>query len=425
MSENDRVIVVGAGIAGISAAKKLQEEGKKVVVLEARERAGGRIHSIELGDDRVDMGASWMNGEEGNPIAEEAKELNIGYERFPVVTPESAYDGVTAKSFPGDVIDCYNDDFHEELEQLKEELGPDASMSDASDAFIARKGLTGDEARIARWAIEQFDVEAFYGGPTNETSLEWFYEDDGFDGNDFGFPDGYGQLIEAMAQGIDIRLNQPVTQISHYSEGVVVQAGEIFQGERVIITVPLGVLKNKQIEFDPVLPQPKLEAIQKLAMGTLEKVVLQFDSVFWPAAGLSYIDEPQGRLPCYMDISAMNKKPTLVVFHGGSQSVELLSKHDDESIKQMIMERLSYATQQTVPEPIHYKVSRWSSEIYSYGSNVFIPLGASINDIKELAKPVGRLYFAGEATTSRYYGTTHGAMITGYREAENVLLETC
>ena len=422
-NESDRIIVIGAGIAGISAAKKIQDQGKEVLVLEARERLGGRIHTSQIGNNHVDLGATWLNGDIGNPVANAATRYKIKKVPLPDETPEYAYDSESQRTFSGKEIEDFSNDFYKELKELKRELEDKASMSDAADAFIAARNLTGEAARKVRWAIEQFNVEVFYAGPASNTSLEWFDEEEDFEGSDYGFPHGYSQIVEALAAGIDIEYEMTVNKIQYDSKGVLIEAGDkVYRGSLAIITVPLGVLKSGDIKFEPALPAKKQESIDKLAMGTLEKVVLQFDTVFWTGAGLIYLDEPLGRLPLYMDISAVSQQPTLIVFHGGKNSVDLLSRYDDESIKSLAIERLSKALGKEVPEPTNYLVTRWCQDPYAFGSYAYLPVGSSPADMDELAKPVNsRLFFAGEATSSKYYGQTHGAMISGLSAAQKIL----
>ncbi|MFK7827497.1 MAG: flavin monoamine oxidase family protein [Oligoflexales bacterium] len=422
-SENDRIIVIGAGIAGISAAKQLQDQGRNVIVLEARGRLGGRIHTSSLGDDTTDLGATWLNGDIDNPVAEAAKRYHIKKVPLPDITTDFAFDSVSEKNFLGEEIDHYSENFFDELKKLKKELDSEASMTEAADAYISNKNLTGDQARHARWAIEQFNVEIFYAGPANQTSLKWFDEDEGFKGDDYGFPNGYEQIVRAMSAGLKIDYNMPVNKILYDAQEVIVEAGDSnYRASQVIVTVPLGVLKSGNIEFEPTLPSKKQQSIDKPAMGTLEKVVLQFDTIFWPSTGVIYIDEPMGRLPLYMDISAISLKPTLVVFHGGNESVKLISRYDDESIKNSAIDRLAHALGKEVPEPANYLVTRWSQDPYALGSYAYVPVGASPSDMEELASPLNdRVFFAGEATSSEYYGQTHGAMISGLRAADEVL----
>ena len=423
-TSSQKVIVIGGGIAGISAARKLHDEGQEVLILEARDRIGGRIHTINLGGEPVDLGATWLNGERNNPVAEAASKYQIKKVSLPDETPKLTFDSFSESTFSSNIIDNYSDNFFRKLRKLKRKLGASASMSEAADAYIASHNLVGDAARHARWAIEQFNVELFYAGPATKTSLKWFDEDEDFEGKDFGFPDGYAQVVDAMASGLNIEYNRPVKKIDYSNpEEIKVDAdGQIYKGSRVIITVPLGVLKAGHIDFIPSLPNKKLEAINRLEMGTLEKVILQFDHVFWPKGGLIYIDEPQGRLPLYLDISAISHNPTLVVFYGGEQSVSILGRYDDHSIQKLVLDRLSQALNKEIPEPIAYHVTRWGQDPFTLGSYSFIPVGSSPRDMKELAKPVDeRMFFAGEACSPDYYGQTHGAMISGLKAAKSIL----
>ena len=417
--KNNRVIVIGAGLAGLTAAKKLKEQGRKVVILEARDRIGGRINTEQFGNDVVDMGATLLQEFDGNPVTNVAETFGIEFSSLPDEIPKQVYDSITNTTFPGSIIYEIASDFFLKLNKLKRMLGPSASMKDATDKYISLKNLVGEEARRAKWVIEQYWVEAFYSGPANETSLKSYYEDFGWD---YGFPGGYGQITDAIASGLNIRYNREVVRIKYDTNGVRVKAGgRNYVGSHVIVTVPLGVLKDERIKFKPKLPFNKRNAIESLGMGSLEKVVLQFNETFWPEGGLLYIDQPQGMLPMYIDTSPLQKKPTLVIYHGGNQAKATLGKNDEE-IKDLALERLSKALGINIPDPINYRVSRWSSDPFSLGSYSFIPVGSSAKDMLTLSEQTNcRVFYAGEATTPDYYGSTHGAMITGTRVADEVL----
>ena len=425
--EQIEVIVVGAGAAGLSAARALHEREFGVVVLEARDRIGGRIHTVDVGGATVDLGASWVVGTDGNPLAELLSDLGLSYSPFPVPIPSTVYDAVTDDYVSINGLINVAEAFFEGgmLRQLRQALGSGASVADGAAQFIANEGYAGDEARRARFAIEQYYTELSYAGPADNTSLQWIFEDDDF-GLDMNAPDGgYGQLVDALAVPLDIRLEHFVDRVEYDDSGVTVHAGErSFRGDVAIVTVPLGVLKAGRITFDPPLPSSKLDAIDRLDMGTLEKVVLRFDDEFWPDDGLIYIGEPQGTLPLTMDFTDNAGVPTLVILHGGSGSIATLAALDDDAVVAASLEQLSAGLAGldiSVPQPAAVRVTRWGQDPYAGGSYAYIPVGASFEDMDELAQPVaGRVLFAGEATDAQYYGNVHSAIRSGLREAQRV-----
>ena len=198
----------------------------------------------------------------------------------------------------------------------------------------------------------------------------------------------------------------------------------IHEASYAIVTVPLGVLKAGSITFKPPLPSAKLGAIQRLDMANLEKVVLVFDEPFWSPLGeaLTYIGDPVGEFPWFVDFTETAGQPTLLCLFGGATARRTLETQSDDQIIARTLEILSEMTNEDIPTPQASYVTRWKEDPWSRGSYSYLPVGASAQDMHELSRPVGqRLFFAGEATVARRYGTVHGAMLSGRREAERVL----
>ncbi|MBK8264433.1 MAG: FAD-dependent oxidoreductase [Nannocystis sp.] len=232
-------------------------------------------------------------------------------------------------------------------------------------------------------------------------------------------------MIDALAEGLDVRLATPAAAVEYdeLAARVRTSADELLEADRVIVTVPLGVLKAGALAFSPPLPVDKLTALGRLEMGSLEKVVLRFESAFWSAAGEGdlawlYLGEARGEFPFIVDITPDAGAPTLVLLHGGARAREQLDVRDDDTLVAdalLVLERLHGGP---IPAPLASHVTRWRSDPWSRGSYSFPALGQSMEDFDRLAAPVGdRVLFAGEATSRPYFGTVHGAVHSAIREA--------
>ncbi len=422
-----RVIVVGAGAAGLTAARALHDAGVAVTVLEARDRIGGRAWTAEVGAATVDLGAAWAHGVEDNPMVDFADAHGLAY------TPDATrwgrlYDAGSGRAL-GDAgwsaLDDAYDGFEASLDDLKDDLG-DTTVAAARDAWIADEGLAGQDARLARHAIDQWMVELSYAGPVDNTGLAWFWDEPELAGGDQFPVGGYGGWMDALADGLDIRLEHPVTTITHDPDGgvSVEAAGAVFEGTHAIVTVPVGVLRAGSITFAPPLSAERRAALDRLDTGNLEKVVLVWDEPWWDGS-LEYVAaDNSGAFPEFYDLSATAGAPTLVALYGGGFARELQAGGSDAAIVASALDVLAEAYGRAIPTPAHTAVTRWTSDPFTLGSYTYLPPGASPDDIDALAAPEhARLAFAGEGTSRLYYGNVHAAVLTGLREARRLGVE--
>lgn len=423
------VVVVGAGLAGLTAARALHEAGVSVQVLEARDRLGGRLWTADVGGAPVDLGGAWFHGTNGSPLADFADAAGIGYARDRS-RENAGYDAVAGAPLSdaawGWMDEAY-EGFPARLDSLREELGPDASLADARAAWLADRGWSGAQARAGRFAIDQWHVALEYAGPPEETSLRWFWEEGAFGGGDHLPEGGYVSVIDAMAAGLDIRLGTPVSAIAATEGGLRLRTpdGEV-DATHVIVTVPLGVLKAGGITFSPPLPADKAAAIGRLQMGNLEKVVLRYDTDWFRPEGGGYYVAPDedGAWAQIADVSDAAGAPTLVVLSGGDFSRGRRAGLSAAAAVAEVQGVLAQVYGRTPPAPIATAMTDWTSDPLAFGSYSFVPVGASMDDMDTLAAPVdGRLLFAGEATFARYFGTAHGALLSGLREARRLGVE--
>ena len=249
--------------------------------------------------------------------------------------------------------------------------------------------------------------------------------DDVFGDTEVVFPHGYDALASALADGLDIVLNSPVTAIDYRENTSVVVRTETqdYTASKVLITVPLGVLKAGAIDFSPSLPSAKYAAIAALEMGLLDKLYLRFDNVFWEndILNVGYVNQAPGRFPYWLNLQPVTGEPVLLAFNGGDVALQLEGCTDADVLAEAMGVLRSIYGEGT-PEPIDYRITRWAADQYSYGAYSALAMGATPDMRCDLAEPIDkRIFFAGEATHSQHPSTVHGAFLSGVREAERIL----
>lgn len=195
-----------------------------------------------------------------------------------------------------------------------------------------------------------------------------------------------------------------------------------YQAPYVLCTVPLGVLQKGNILFRPDLTQNKKKAMTKLAMGTLDRVYLQFPYVFWDKEidEINYIPEKSIRWLEIVNLFKINKNPGLMAFVAGDQA-ELMEKESQKEVVQDLMHHLQVIYGKDIPQPSFYKITHWHSDPFSYGAYSFIHINGDGHAYDDLAKPINnRLFFAGEATNAKYPASVPGAYLSGLRAAREV-----
>ena len=421
---DEDILIVGAGIAGLSAAQTLKKWGYRVTILEARSRVGGRIFtSREWQDAPLDLGASWIHGVSGNPIAELAKENGIK-------TVETDYDNHWIYKANGDELTNTEYNAFEEYEGLIEEyiaeaieeLDDDISLKSLVESVFREEELSAEEKKIFLYLLNSV-VEHEYAADISEFSVFAFNEGEEFGGEDVIFPQGYDQIIDILSAGLDIRLNEVVTRVDYGDSGVRIQTNTAtYESDRALITVPLGVLQRGDIQFSPTLPADKQDAINSLGMGLLDKLYLRFPNIFWDKGAdmLGYLGDKTGEWAEWLNIAHYTDEPILLGFNAGSFA-RTVENWTDEQIVESAMSVLRDIYGSNIPDPLDWQITRWAKDPFSWGAYSFLKPGTSGKTLKTLAQPVdGKLFFAGEATSNDYQATVHGAYLSGIRAAEEI-----
>lgn len=414
-----RVIVVGAGLAGLSAARTLRDRGMEVIVIEARDHIGGRISTDRSLGVAVERGASWLHGMNGNPLARLVRDEKLStffsdYDDYEVWLPG----GERPEDWElEDAIDAFDTVLDKAADEAEE--GSDLSLMEAIDQLDP--GMLKDP--LSGWMLSS-EIEDDGGAPLSRISALQYGEDRGFDGPEALLPDGFGRVAEALAKGLDIRLGEPVRRISHGPGTVVVEtAKESHSGTHVISTLPLGVLKAGHVAFDPPLPDRHAGAIASLGFGAVTKVSVKFDRCFWPEETqfLSYAAKERGRWPTMINLMPVNGASILTLVSTGDYAL----KSDTMSEAELQADIAAVLGEIFGPEarPAEKIVAaQWSRDPFSLGVYSYPAVGCTPADFDGLAEPVGnRLFLAGEHTIFEHHGTAHGAFMSGERAAEQVI----
>lgn len=428
----ERVLVVGAGIAGLAVANAMAHAGVECVVLEARDRIGGRLHTVDLGGVPVDLGGSWIHQPDGNPLTALAADFGVTCTPGNPVPRIGGYDAAEGRRVGADemrdVLEVQFDRFPAALDSLREELGRQASGLDGIDAFLRSSGLTGAAARRNRQNLLS-EVEAAGSDLAKSQSLQWLFDEREYGGDYLGdLPDGgYRALVDAVATGVDVRLSAPVTGVRVGGNGVQLQCadGEVHDGSHVVVAVPLGVLKRGGLSFAPALPADRLAVIDRLGFGRYEKVCLSFAEPFWREAGVSHTayfsgdaDEAAGWM---IDHDAFGAGAAVTFHVFPSLAVRVLAE-GVEGAKRWAMDELGGATGRPCPEPTAVAVTSWADDPWTGGTYTHVPVGAEPADLDRLGEPVAdRILFAGEHTQSARIGYADGAFTSGIREAKRLI----
>ena len=421
-------IVIGAGVAGLAAARRLAEAGRRVALFEARERVGGRIHTVQAiqGNLPVELGAEFIHGlpAELIDLVDEA-----GLTRFELDGDSRCIDpgrGVGRLEPCGD---------QREVHQLFDELGDAQLPANSSDLsfseFVSQRRL-GPEA--AAWATNY--VEGFNAADADRISIRALAKqqaaEDAISADRlFRVVEGYARVPEYLLRrfrdaGGELFRSTAVRSLD-WEPGeveVATDTGRVLVAKAAILTLPLGVLQARRVMFSPQ-PAEILKAADSLVMGLAARVVYEFDSSFWKEfaalKGVSFFFAPEATPPTWWTTSP---KPgtTLTGWIAGRKAKKL----EMDLLPETGLETLSVMLGSTLHEVrkhlLRWHMHDWQTDPHSLGGYTYVPRGA-IDASDRMSQPVEQtLFFAGEHTdTSGHWGTVHGALRSGYRASRQLL----
>ncbi|XP_010418282.1 PREDICTED: lysine-specific histone demethylase 1 homolog 1 [Camelina sativa] len=441
--EPPNVVVVGAGLAGLVAARQLLSMGFRVLVLEGRDRPGGRVKTRKMkGGDGVeamaDVGGSVLTGINGNPLGVLARQLGLPLHKVRDICPLYLPSGELVDVGVDSKIEASFNKLLDRVCKLRQSMieenkSVDVPLGEALETFRLVYGVA--EVQQERMLLDWHLANLEYANATllGNLSMAYWDQDDPYEmGGDHCFiPGGNEIFVHALAENLPVFYGNTVESIRYGSNGVLIYAGDKeFHCDMALCTVPLGVLKKGAIEFHPELPQKKKEAIQRLGYGLLNKVAMLFPHNFWGEeidtfGRLTEDSTTRGEFFLFYSYSSVSGGPLLVALVAGDAAERFETLSPTDSVKRVlqILRGIYHPKGIVVPDPVQALCSRWGQDKFSYGSYSYVAVGSSGDDYDILAESVGdgRVFFAGEATNRQYPATMHGAFLSGMREAANIL----
>ncbi|XVE77486.1 hypothetical protein DITRI_Ditri13aG0066500 [Diplodiscus trichospermus] len=476
------VIVIGGGISGLAAARVLSAASFKVILLESRNRLGGRIHTDYSVGCPVDMGASWKP-----PICIESKQVNVRFHFLFMLhgvcnenplAPLIRSLGLTLYRTSGDNSVLYDHDLEsymlfdmdgckvpqemvvevgdafkrilEETEKVRDEHAKDMSVLQAIAIVLDRNPELRQEGlanEVMQWYICR--MEAWFAADADMISLKtwdqanrliWIsrvaigqassygrrlrligaVQEHVLSGGHGLMVQGYDTIIKALAKDIDVRLNHRVTKISTGCNTVAVDVenGMSFIADAAIVTVPIGILKANLIQFEPKLPEWKVAAISDIGVGSENKIALRFDSVFWPNVELLGVVAPTSYSCGYFLNLHKATGYPVLIFMAAGRFAYDLEKFSDEYAANFVMSQLKKMFPDAT-EPVQYLMSRWGTDPDSLGCYSYDVVGMAADVYAKLRAPLGNVFFGGEAVSEEHQGSVHGAYSAGVLAAQN------
>lgn len=408
------VVVLGAGLAGLGAARQLADAGLQVSVIEARNRIGGRIHTARNWPGMpMDLGASWIHGTQGNPLTALAKTAGAQLRA-------TSYDAGLMLDGTGQEIDP---DLRAAEALIAKALRQAENASRDISVLAALQALPGwhrappATQRLAQHLLNA-TLEQEYGAPLAQLSAWYGQEADEFDGPDMLFPGGFDQLLAPLAKGLRIHLGQTVRAIA--PGRVTLESGQTIKADQILCTLPLGVLQSGRIAFGAPLSARRQAAIDGLQMGLLNKCWLRFDRVAWPedVDWIEWLGPTPGAWAQWVSLARAAKWPVLLGFHAAGRA-RALEDLDDTATVAEATHALRQMFGSAFPAPVAAQITRWGRDPFAMGSYSFNAVGTSGRSRAALFGPEwdGQLWFAGEASAPKYFGTAHGAFLSGRQAA--------
>ncbi|MBS1687856.1 MAG: FAD-dependent oxidoreductase [Bacteroidetes bacterium] len=425
MAEID-VIVIGAGAAGLMAARELVKKGKSVCVLEARDRVGGRIYTIYDNpmSGHIEAGAEFIHGDLQTTLSL-LREAEIPFHSLAGKTWQQK-NGVLKR-------ETHFIEHWDLLVQRLKELKEDMSIADFLERWFGEDKYSSLREGVRRYA-EGYDTADTARASAIALRNEWLHEDEE---ETYRIDNGYGELIEYLLNECDkgdfeLELNSAVTEI-HWQEGrvaVFTENEESYLAKQAVITVPLGVLQAEAIKFTPAIPEHTM-AVQDMGYGGIIKLLYLFKEAFWESIkneqgslkDMSFVISEQ-EVPTWW--TQYPKKSTLLTGWIGGPKAAALKNASEESITELGFMSLANIFKMSVEDLkaqlVSCYIANWSSERFSKGSYSYVTTETAQARQLLTAAIHNTIYFAGEAMyEGKEMGTVEAALKSGIEVVNKIL----
>ncbi|KAG2155218.1 uncharacterized protein EDB93DRAFT_1239154 [Suillus bovinus] len=434
-TKDPKVLILGGGVAGVIAARTLHLNGvNEFLIVEARDELGGRMQNYTIAGIpgklyTVELGPNWIQGTQtdngkANPILTLARKYNVTNQPSDLDGSITTYDSGGFK----DYRDLLNTSVNQ-LDEIRAVAGERVRTQQVDLSLQSAYGITGATPKNMYEAVCQYYEVDWSPDQTSWIASTW-NNNFTFDVDMGGFSNksnlcidqrGFKTIIQAEAADFlhpeQVALNSVVTTIAYSGDGVTVtlKNGTTLTADYVLCTFSLGVLQYGDIAFKPALPSWKIEAIQSMVMATYTKIFLQFKKKFWFDTEMAiYADKERGWYPIWQSLDHKD-------FFLGDFSLRIEGMQDSDVQKEVMKVLRAMYPNMTIPEPVAFHFKRWHADPLFRGSYSNWPPSFFPSHSDNLRATVDkRLWFAGEATSLKYYGFLQGAYFEGLNAGEEI-----
>ena len=435
--EKEPVLIIGGGIAGLTAGYELQKAGHKVTILEASHRAGGRVWTIrDWGDYPIDVGATFIHGVEGNPLTELAKQFNeplikVDYSKMAVY--DKFGKKISLKSMKS-TKKIYRK-LREYTMQHRDSLNKDQSLQYVMEKGVSKLNidLTEEEQSGLTWHFFWEIVQDQIAYLKDLSTIE-YDASTAFPGHDYLLANGMQSLTDKLAKQLNIITDCTVNSITTKGSPLRVEcagSGSEFKASNVIVAVPLGVMQQSSIRFNPPLPKWKRRSIHRLGCSSAIKFALKFDSQFWESdvqfigklGSLNSTIFGEGAHMEFINMNAFHPGSNVLVLEVDVDHADWMTAQPAADRLDSIMTSLRQIYGNDIPNPVDVKTANFvSSPLIGCGFSYWPPLASGDDNLAAgecISK--GSLCFISEYTSPLYYGNLHGAIHEGQKVATHFI----
>jgi monoamine oxidase len=435
------VVIVGAGFAGLKAAHDLVSQGHSVVVLEGRDRVGGRVFTGEIAGVKVDLGGTWVAKEHDaiRAIADQVgcttvPQFNKGRSTLWLAGKRSTYKGTLPKLSPAALVNMAR--IQLALDKLAKTIDVDAPWASPRaaelDAISLEEWLDRKRARTTTRALMTIVTKVEFGCQTSDVSLLHMLRTIRAFGGFDHMLDAEGGMQEsryvettqeiavryAALLGDRVRTSAPVRRVTQDANGVTVETDAVqLQARYAIVTT--ATEHRGDIEFEPALPEATQSLIRSWGLGVLSKAFVAYDKPFWRADGLSgEALADTGTVFITFDVSPSPNGPGILMAFCDPR---VFDAHELDTRKAQVVQQLTDLYGPEAARPIDYIDHCWNTDSFAPGGpNPVVAPYASVRYGSVLTEPHGRVQWAGTETAGEWTGSMNGAVLSGQRAAEAV-----